>query len=200
MSTKGLYGVRKNGVDKLTYNNADSYPSWLGDQIIMFIKENSNEKLNKFFDLVKVVDENIPPRIEDIDVCVRNGYTDLDVSARSVGDWYCLTRELQGNFKVYSSLINLEQTIYMIDNHEFIYDSLFCEYAYIINLDDNTLEYYVGFQQKPDKENRYGIKSRNNYYPCKMLKAYPLDEIRTRTSIDVTREMEELDEGIADES
>ena len=30
MSTRGIYGFRKNGEDKLTYNHYDSYFSYLG--------------------------------------------------------------------------------------------------------------------------------------------------------------------------
>ena len=38
MGTRGLYGFRKNGVDKVTYNHWDSYPDGLGKQILRFIK------------------------------------------------------------------------------------------------------------------------------------------------------------------
>lgn len=31
MSTRGIYGFRKNGEDKLTYNHYDSYFSYLGE-------------------------------------------------------------------------------------------------------------------------------------------------------------------------
>lgn len=194
MGTRGLYGIRKDGVDKLTYNHFDSYPSGLGNEIVGFIQNTSDEGLNKFFDLIRLVDGESKPKYEDIDACIKTGIANLDVSDRSVGDWYCLTRELQGDFKKYKELINTTQTIYMLDEHEFIKDSLFCEYAYIINLDDKTLEYYVGFQKQPDKTNRYGVKPNNDYYPCKMLKAFSFEDIRSKADIDIAREMEELEE------
>ena len=34
MGTRGLYGFRKNGIDKLTYNHLDSYPDWLGKKVV----------------------------------------------------------------------------------------------------------------------------------------------------------------------
>ena len=37
MSTRGIYGFRKNGEDKLTYNHYDSYFSYLGENIINFV-------------------------------------------------------------------------------------------------------------------------------------------------------------------
>ena len=67
----------------------------------------------------------------------------------------------------------------MEDNSDFIKDSLFCEYAYIINLDTHDLEYWRGFQEEPDPFNRYGCDVRDNYYPCKLLLKIPLNKIVT---------------------
>lgn len=38
------------------------------------------------------------------------------------------------------------------DNNDFILDSLSCEWGYILNLDNNTLEVWKGFQKYPDKK------------------------------------------------
>ena len=46
MSTRGLYGIRKNGVDKCTYNHSDSYPSWLGRKVLEFCANNTIENLD----------------------------------------------------------------------------------------------------------------------------------------------------------
>ena len=39
MSTRGLWGFRKNDKDMLTYNHSDSYPEWLGKKICEFITD-----------------------------------------------------------------------------------------------------------------------------------------------------------------
>ena len=69
----------------------------------------------------------------------------------------------------------------MAEANDFIKDSLFCEYGYIINLDDEVLELWVGWQDKPDETNRYGTKKyegySSDYYPCKLVATYPLNEI-----------------------
>lgn len=36
MSTRGIYGWRKNNENKITYNHSDSYPTWLGEKIVEF--------------------------------------------------------------------------------------------------------------------------------------------------------------------
>lgn len=66
----------------------------------------------------------------------------------------------------------------MTDGISFIRDSLFCEYAYIVNLDDETLEFYVGFQTTSQADNRYGTNHNNSgYYPCKLALVIPLVDI-----------------------
>jgi hypothetical protein len=71
----------------------------------------------------------------------------------------------------------------MTDDSSFIKDSLFCEYAYIINLDTNCLEFWVGFQKEPCESNRYGTEMSDGYYPCKMVAYYALDDGRTADEI-----------------
>ena len=46
MSTRGVYGFRKNNTDKITYNHYDSYPSGLGNVILKFIQGTPLESLN----------------------------------------------------------------------------------------------------------------------------------------------------------
>lgn len=69
-------------------------------------------------------------------------------------------------------------TVTKDSNNDFIKDSLFCEYAYIINLDTKKLEYYKGYQDQPDKENRFGIEKQKDYdfYPCKKIKEFTLGQ------------------------
>lgn len=66
----------------------------------------------------------------------------------------------------------------MIDNHNFIKNSLFCEWAYIINLDTNKLEVWEGFQEKPQENNRYGVEKDNGFYPCALVKEIDIEKIK----------------------
>lgn len=50
MGTRGCYGFRKNGMDKLTYNHFDSYPDCLGHTMVKFCKATSISELNEIFD------------------------------------------------------------------------------------------------------------------------------------------------------
>ena len=176
MGTRGIYGFRKNEVDKLTYNHYDSYPEVLGRNIVEFIGNHTIEELNKIYDKIIMVDNESIPTEEQIKECEK--YTDLSVSQQTTQDWYCLLRDTQGDLSAYDDDLK-----YMIDNADFILDGLFCEYGYIINLDTNRLEIYRGGQKEIDPTNRYTIEDEvaeenMGYYPCKMVAEIDLKMIQ----------------------
>lgn len=101
-----------------------------------------------------------------------------------------MLRNAQGDLDAYKNGLK-----YMIDSCGFIKDSLWCEYAYIINLDTYELEFWVGGQDKPDIYNRYGVERDGDYYPCKMVASYPLvtislDEYLARDFVDDMKKAE----------
>lgn len=151
MSTRGLMGIKKNGVLKAQYNHFDSYISGLGQQIINTLneikKEDRIKKLSDTFDNIVLVNENDTPTKEMIEYCKLYNTTNLNVSGQNEKDMYCLLRETQGELSLY-----LNGFKYMINNASFINDTLYCEYAYVINLDTNKLEITYGWQNRITKE------------------------------------------------
>ena len=179
MGTRGLYGFRKNNQDKTSYNHCDSYPEGLGVDILKFICNHSIEEMNEFYDRIIMVDQRSNPTDEQKENCIKNGFVNLNVSNQSENDWYCLLRNLQGELeKLYKC-----EFPYMIDDSDFIKDSLFCEYAYIINLDTNVLEFYKGFQHVPQYGNRYGIEKTDGYYPCKLEAEISIEQIQSAKDV-----------------
>ena len=175
MSTRGAIGIRINGQDKLSYNHSDSYPEGLG---VDFVKQ--VRKLVKLKSLVKLATDlrmvkngETEPTKEEIKKLSK--YSDTNVSDGTLSDWYCLLRNLQGD------LAKALKVGYAIDSNSFIVDSLFCEYAYILNLDDNTVEFYEGFQHKEHDLGRYGhLKSdtkSNEYWGCALVGKFPMNDI-----------------------
>ena len=185
MGTRGIYGFRKNGQDKITYNHYDSYPEELGENIINFCRETSIQEMMEIFDRIVLVDNEKKPTKKQIKECQKKRWTHVDITYETEAhinciDWYTLLRETQGNLNFYKRGLS-----YMIDDHNFIKDSLFCEYGYIINLDENCLEFWMGFQNKPQKGNRYGTKKYSEYdtpyYPCKLMKKFSLTRLSENT-------------------
>ena len=65
------------------------------------------------------------------------------------------------------------------NSNTFIYDSLFCEWGYILNLDSEELEIYEGFQESEPVHGRYKKSDHpefccDKYYPCELVLTVPL--------------------------
>lgn len=180
MGTRGVFGFRVGGEDKLLYNHWDSYPRGLGAAMLAFAKKIAQsdralaDAMNRAYALVGVGNETPTP--EDIEMC--QPYTDLSVSERSTSDWYCLLRGTQGKPDAVLTVGLAELA------NDFIRDSLFCEWAYIINFDELTLEVYTGFQSTPHRKGRYSTQAlpkpddgQTHYQPCALVATYPLTEL-----------------------
>lgn len=162
MGTRGALGFFANGETKVGYQQFDSYPSGVGAEALDFIATSTLEELRTAANRLVMVTKKTPITQEIVDHCAP--FSNLNVSEQSTDDWYCLLREAQGNLEpIVRGGLN-----YMLDSQDFLEDSLFCEYAYLINTDEGTLEFYKGFQDKRHKIGRYGIaqsKSRKKYKP-----------------------------------
>lgn len=133
----------------MTYNHFDSYPAGLGEVVAKFVRTGTQGSLSKLAGKVVLIDQSVPPTPEQVAMCKAAGTVDLAVSEQKETDWYCLLRKAQGEPK------GLRKLPFMIDSHEFLAESLFCEYAYIINLDSGFLEVYRGFNRDPKAAGRY---------------------------------------------
>jgi len=189
MSTRGMYGIRKNGTDKATYNHFSSDPSHLGAKVIDFVKNMSDAELCLFYDNIVLVDGDDIPSETDIEALRDSGQYDGQYQKSPWRDWI---RNSQGNFQMYESVVRSGKKVFMVDGRDFIKDSLYCEYAYIINLDTMRLEFWKGNQKMPQEGNRYGtepIMIRGSlsltFYPCLMAAAYSLDDIRNIPTDDI---------------
>lgn len=179
MGTRGAYGFRVDGVDKVTYNQFDSYPDCLGFSVLEFIsKSKSFDELKSLSSSIVLVNNKIKPTPEQIEENLN--WSDKSVRTGELEDWYVLLRNAQGDLNA------LHQGLkYMIDNHNFLFDSLFCEYAYIINIDEGVLEFYKGFNRSPNGSGRYAIPpddyykdgQTTEYYGVNLLQTFNLSEI-----------------------
>ena len=178
MGTRGACGFYSQGTEKVTYNHYDSYPVGLGNQMIEYLdtKDRDIDEIRKDFDKIQLVKETSRPSKKQIKICRNAGLSDLTVSDKEITDWYCLMRLAQGD------LPQNVQSGLMIDSREFLYDSLFCEWAYIINIDNSLLEVYKG-DQKSAGEGRYSNRKSSNslseYYGVTLVAELDIKEIKT---------------------
>ncbi|MBE3579018.1 MAG: hypothetical protein IMW83_03970 [Caldanaerobacter subterraneus] len=182
MGTRGAYGFYKSGITKVTYNHSDSYPSGLGKNIIEFIKETSVEEMNKIFDSIILVNEDDTPSFEQIKEVSKV----IETEVYNIISWYELLRPVQGDLNIYKKGLR-----YMIDNAEFLKNSAFCEWAYIINPDKNVLEIYRGFQKKPQRNRYYTKEKCCNCYNVALIIEMPIEAIKKGNIEDLISKIEE---------
>lgn len=189
MGTRGLVGFIVNEKIKASYNHSSSYPEHLGKIVLEFIKEQGSfVGLRDKVEVLKLVTENKKPTKKDIEYY--NEFLNLGVGDGKADSWYCLLRELQGGNLL--KQVDSGKVKHIIDDSDYINDSLFCEYVYLINLDTFKLEYYIGFQHIPDFNSKLGSKSNEGYYPCRLVKEYDLNKINNRNVNKIIKEMETL--------
>lgn len=174
MGTRGLMGFAIDSKLKLAYNHFDSYPSGLGVDMLTFARTISEDdwKLKPVIQEqarnLRLVDSTSPPTAQQIEQLTP--YADRRVGGRSLDEWYVLLRETQGD-----PAKTLESG-YMENGDGFQYDSLFCEWGYILDLDWDILEVYRGFQKEPHTEGRFAAG------PVRLRK--PVGENNTREPIE----------------
>ena len=180
MGTRGAVGVINNGKYFVTYNHWDSYPDSLGQEIVDFcqrLSEQNIEQLKEKISKVQLVNEDCPPSKKTIERYVSNRFYSKSVSSGKKTEWYCLLRDLQG-VEMLRAILN-GTCSHMIDSLDSLRDSLFCEYAYIVNLDNNSLEFYEGSNKSPDTNSPLPLPQVEDrgYYPVRFNGRYPLDNI-----------------------
>jgi hypothetical protein len=80
----------------------------------------------------------------------------------------------------YSSCISEDYFKVEEESISFIYDSLFCEWAYFYDKQNRIFEIWIGFQKAPDPKNPFGKSENDNgYYPCKRILRASIDSIDT---------------------
>jgi hypothetical protein len=182
MGTRNLACVVKNGEYKLArYCQWDGYPSGQGRDILEFLRN----------DFDRTTFEVGLANIKEVTTAqLKQFWTDCGADPKC--DW--VTLEISEKFKtVYpelsrdpnhaSILKGIQTGTVQWSNPElnFVSDSLFCEWCYVIDLDKGTFEIYKGFNKSPlaatERFANMPLVDRGQaeqYYPCRFVKSYSL--------------------------
>ena len=165
MSTKGSFIIRKNNEDKELFIPADAQPEIAGRDAVRMIKSLDLDALYDLLvpedDLAELVGENEVGSEEPLDFSLR----------------VCVGSVRSGQPYVYRQM-----------DCRLIQNSLFCEYGYVLDLDENELHFYTGYQNTPQEGNRYGTERNDfGYYPCSLKAILPFASIKqSETPVIVT--------------
>lgn len=171
MSTNGAWGFRFHGEDKIKYCHCDSYPEGLGQDIINEFNEFDGD-IKEAVEKLRVIDGKIPATNEEIENLKQFART--EVSSGKLSEWYVLLRETQNSLsKTLSAGVIVDYKYALIHSH-------FCEWAYIVNLDDMLFEVYQGSQYESHQKSRYCTLPTDfgsHDFPIALIASYPLNAL-----------------------
>lgn len=192
MGTRNLTVVVKDGTHKIAqYGQWDGYPSGVGADILTFLADPTNvEALRSIADRVHFAAEGEEEALLTElapDLAGKEWFTSEE-SDRFNSILPSLTRNHGG--KILQHLVTSDDphSLILTDSFSFGEDSLFCEWAYVVDLDANTLECYQGFQHEPHTDGRWsyfvpeGTRNGGPYYGVKLVKTYALADLPDETT------------------
>ena len=185
MGTRHLICVVSNGEYKVAqYGQWDGYPSGQGSSILRFLQ---SDQLAAFKESLPkcswISEDDIAKYWSEFGVNIReNSSVSYEIYNKFSEKHPQLSRDTGADvLKVIASAPN---GVKLRNDYDFSRDSLFCEWAYVIDFDKNTFEVYQGFNEKPlDKSERFysevlvKYSSDNTYYPVKLLTSFDLSNL-----------------------
>ncbi len=211
MGTRNLTMVISNGETKVAqYGQWDGYPSGNGVIVLDFLHTTNLEEFKKKLNKVIFVNGNKEKEIQKWleSIGCKDGWMTGEQSKLYQKKYPYLTRD--NGAAILEMIRDTEDDeIWITDSSDFAGDSLFCEWAYLIDLDKNKLEVYEGFNNEPlTIEDRFfylmqeaekEIKERSDvgidsaYYPIKMVKSYDLNNLPLEDEFlnDLTKQQEQ---------
>ena len=179
MGTRHLVCAVLNNEFKIAqYGQFDGYPDGAGREVCEFVKKTDMDKFKSCLSKVVSVDDEFLDKL--FQKYGKDGWMSMEESNRLQADHPEFHRNTSA--QIFDLVMNDTEAVSLAV--DFGYDSLFCEYAYVLNMDNETLEFYKGFQKAPhscgrwakNEPNEHGYYPVNGYYPVKLDETISFDE------------------------
>ena len=208
MGTRNLTCVVKDGKYCVArYGQWDGYPDGQGAIVCDFIMANlQNEDSLALFELrieslVEISEADLKALWVSVGANPHNNLVGMDVCDRFNEKWPWLNRDCGAN--ILQHIMDRPGLQISLDI-EFASASLFCEWVWLLNLDDKTLEVFRGFNKEPLSEGErfknleeLPRKDDDEYYPVKLWQKIQFDKITNKTIEELnalrTKEYEEAE-------
>lgn len=189
MGTRNLTIVVHNQEVKLAqYGQYDGFPDSLGVKLLKFFSNPANtENLKKILPKVRLWNEKDQKQQDEFleSIGCTNGILNDKQKEEFKKRYPFRYRERYGRLREGQILEVLLEFHHLdelatTDAYDFASDSLFCEWAYVIDYDKNAFEVYKGLNTSGiSEENRFFhlYDGENDYYPVKILASFPLDQL-----------------------
>ncbi len=199
MGTRNLTCVMIGGEYRVAqYAQFDGYPEGQGATILEFLKNKFNretfiDKLNQCY----FIDEDKQSALWKEAGADGSGMVNMEVADTFKRSHVQLSRDMGGD--VLEFIQNSTGEVMLVNTVDFAEDSLFCEWAYVVDLDKNVLEVYKGFNKEPvPDDNRFqgepSSSSGTTYYPVKLSTVYKLDNLPSEETFLRDLDPDEIDE------
>jgi hypothetical protein len=189
MGTKSLtVVVHNNAVKFAQYGQFDGYPESLGVTLLKFFSNTSNnEALKNMLPKMRLWNENDKKRelefLQSIDC--ENSWMNKEQQLQYQKQYPLRFLEVYGKLKegkLLELLLQYNQLdqIVTTDSYAFAKDSLYCEWAYVIDFDKNAFEVYKGLNTTgiSPKDRFFSLYEKtNDYYPVKIIRSFLLDAL-----------------------
>jgi len=171
MGTRHLIAVQLDGEYKVAqYGQWDGYLDGQGKKVLNFLREMDRPKFESALRKCSFMDELDKDITNKLLQNPRYDWTE---------EYPHLSRDIGAEIlkKVQES-----EGLKLKNSISFAADSLFCEYAYVIDLDKNTFEIYEGFNKESLSEGErfkdvVSNDASDEYYPVRKVAEYSLDEL-----------------------
>ena len=185
MGTRNLTCVYLNGEFKVAqYGQWDGHPDGQGRTILDFLDNVNYGEFRKKISNLHFITDDEQKELDNFfeEIGSKDGWLDLEQSKKYQEKYYHLSRDRGAEIL---KLIMEDKVPFLENQIEFAKDSLFCEWCYIIDIDQDILEVYIGSNKKPLKPtDRFYEKDQEpdnqGYYPIKLKATFPLGTINRK--------------------
>lgn len=184
MGTRNLTMVIQDQQTRIAqYGQWDGFPDGQGITIHTFLQNTSNiEKLKQIIPKLRFEKEQDIKEKKEFAKSLGSTNGCLDYKQAALYDKQYPLENPNLGAGVLNKLLEYDNPseIVLVNSESFARESLFCQWAYVIDLDKNTLEVYKGLNRlEVSKEERfYDLNDpKNNYRPIKMVQSFSIDKL-----------------------
>jgi len=201
MGTRHLTMVVSDGKTRIAqYGQWDGYPKGQGYTVLDFLRKRKKSKtLDKFREKLnncRFRNDEDDKKIEKFmkSIGSKNGWMTEDQSEKYHKAYSYMSRD--HGAEILNMVYRSKGEVLLTDSTSFAGESLFCEWAYVIDLDKNVLECYTGFNKDTtSKTERFKdvTHTDSDYGSIVLVATYSLDKLPTKRQFVKELEKEEVE-------
>lgn len=180
MGTRHMIGVVLDGEFRVAqYGQWDGYPSGQGVDVLNFLRAKRNvDALREGAASVRFATAEDRSRVQSFCASIgsTDGWMDMEQAEKYQAEFPALSRDVGSDILEMVAAGGVE---FVNDSRDFAKDSLFCEWAYVVDLDNNLLECYKGFQTKAPSAGRWAGVKDGEYGAVDLAATFSLDDLPT---------------------